>query len=162
YRHALVLLIIVLLPAFSAAAESAPPINCNDPIPAVPPAGNLKFVVKVEPSTTWQPLLGEVKFTIEGVGVSIDNIVTCFRWRKTAVAPADGKVAAGSAWVQSSSIRVVETSPNKITFAATVPSQIPGPETWWQRISGTGGVEHYGTWSTVPIADFRILSSSSL
>ena len=104
-------------------------------------------------------MLGEVKFTIEGVGVSIDNIVTCFRWRKKAATPADDKVTARSAWAQSSLIKVVETSPNNITFAATVPSQIPDQEKWWQRITGTGGVEYYGGWSTVPIADFRVLSS---
>jgi chitodextrinase len=169
YKHAPVLLIIVLLSAFSAAAQSAPQISCNDPIPTAPPADNLKFVVRVEPSTTWQPLGGEIKFTIEGVGVSIGNIVTCFRFRKKGptpvdeqkpATPADEKKPALSEWVQSSLIRVVETNPNKITFAATVPSQIPGEEkSRWKRIFHIGGLEYYGAWSTVPMADFRVLSS---
>ena len=77
-RHALTFLILILVPALPAVAQ-----DCSDPVSSAPPAGNLKYVSAIEPSTTWQPPLGEVKFTIEGTGFKPDNIVVCFRWART-------------------------------------------------------------------------------
>jgi chitodextrinase len=56
---------------------------------------------------------------------------------------------------------VIASDPSKITFAARVPSDIPYPEEWLQKFTHSGEVEHYGSWSTVPVADFRVISSGT-
>ena len=178
WQPAMALFVCVLLPVFSlvanaqtppaapptapppASATKAPVPACGADIPPSLPAGNLQLTVKIEPSTIWQPARGQVKFTIQGTGFSLDasSIITCFRWSQTEKGKAVEQKNTG--WAKSPSLTVIEIGVGKITLAATVPDDIPDPERWWQHVIPTGHRVHSGTWSTVPQADFRVMATS--
>jgi len=69
-RRVAMLFSLIFLPTLTATAQ-----QCSDDVLSVPPAGNLKYIAEIEPSTTWQPSLGEVRFTITGTGFKPDNVV---------------------------------------------------------------------------------------
>ena len=156
--------------ASSKAAKTIAKLDCDDAGAAPIPAGNLKLKLSLDGSTVWQPRNGEVRFTISGTDFEPGNmsLIGCFRWqtagtgtepnaRKTPQAPT--KPLDTSWYTSSYPARVVDVGMHTITFAVTVPAQLPDAAEWWQRLTGGNGGVYTGL-LTVPVAEFRIVASS--
>jgi hypothetical protein len=131
------------------------PVACDDNPSDILPAGNLKLSVALDPTTVWQPRGGDVKFTITGTGFTPENIdiVACFRWKADSTAE----------WHKSPSLRRIDngTVAGAVSFAATVPVDLPAVQSWWlQRLIGYADKGASTGLFLVPIADLRVMAKS--
>ncbi|WP_229743985.1 fibronectin type III domain-containing protein, partial [Aliidongia dinghuensis] len=146
---------------------------CHSKVPDAPPGGNQKFRLAVNQANVgdgaqgqgtslsshgavWQPRGGEITFTItDGNGGPIPpmSIVTCFRWHGA---------KDDNAWMPSSlPLRIVSTGQGSITYAARVPQLPNAPLEWWNRIAAGGHEEDYVGFGMVPLADLRVVATST-
>jgi hypothetical protein len=114
---------------------------------SVRPVGSLQ----IDAATIWQPIGGEVRFTIESPTASLAkaDLRVCFRWRREDRA-ANGRLDIGDDYVASVPVRIVEADTNKIVAAAVVPQLGERPDAW----QGPGTTTGLGI---VPEADMRVL-----
>ena len=113
----------------------------------VRPVGSLQ----IDAATIWQPIGGEVRFTIESPTASLAkaDLRVCFRWRREDRA-ANGRLDIGDDYVASVPVRIVEADTNKIVAAAVIPQLGDRPSAW----QGPGMTTGLGI---VPEADMRVL-----
>lgn len=116
--------------------------------------GNNVPIVSVLPHTTWQPIDGTVKFTVEnraGTAAPL-NVVACFGWRKAGTA-APGTAADG--WYFAP-LRVLQVDPGKVTYGATVPSDLDSDLPTWTFPWSPWPHDGLGF---VPLAQFHVVQS---
>jgi len=131
------------------AADSVMP-GCRSPVwtgATVRPIGS----VQIDPATTWQPVGGEIRFTVESPTASLTkaDLRVCFRWHRED-RTVDGHIDTGDDYMASVSVRIIEANTNKIVAAAVVPKLGERPNAW----QGPGTTTGFGI---VPQADMRVL-----
>jgi hypothetical protein len=114
---------------------------------SVRPVGSLQ----IDSATIWQPIGGEVRFTIESPTASLAkaDLRVCFRWHREDRAT-NGRLDIGDDYVASVPVRIVEADTNRIVAAAVVPQLGERPSAW----QGPGTTTGLGI---VPEADMRVL-----
>lgn len=134
------LLAVVVLCAKAPAAEQ-------------PVAPATQAALEVSRDTRWQPLDGEVAFTLGGLAVAPDKIAVCFRWHKP---DAD---QATSECVPSTSVRrlprATKDNDTDFRFAARVPNLDGGAS----GVPWIAGWRHAGWTGAVPVADMVVHAS---
>jgi len=139
---------VVIATAFSAAAADPP--TCKGELPNTKAYGG---IVNVTAKKSWQPRGGEFAFDIETpTSIPPDTLITvCFGWKE------EGRPTDTKGFTESRPTRIVKLEPDKkiITIAATVPNLPPAPALFRRDAKTALGV--YRGFSTVPVADVRIL-----
>jgi hypothetical protein len=131
------------------AADSVMP-GCRSPAwggASARPIGSLQ----IDPATNWQPVGGEIRFTVESPTTSLTkaDLRVCFRWHRDD-RTADDRIDVGADYVASIPVRIIEANTNKIVAAAAVPELGERPSAW----QGAGTTTGFGI---VPEADMRVL-----
>ena len=151
-------------PATASAAQDSPPLDCQKlQEPASTAPGAAPLVVTVDSASSWRPLGGDVKFTIQGQSFSAATaeVATCFRWKNFA----DSR----NVWRQSPPPKpVVDPNQTGASYLASVPPVL-GDAPWdmLRRLVGltkSQGLARSGASTAlgmVPLADFRVLARPS-
>lgn len=107
--------------------------------------------VHIDPATNWQPVGGEIRFTVESPTASLTkaDLRVCFRWHREDRA-VNAQIDVGDDYVASIPVRIIEANTNKIVAAAVVPDLGDPPDAWQGPGTTTG-------FAIVPEADIRIL-----
>jgi hypothetical protein len=150
-------------PAQGETSQRDQPNTCTLPIAAAIQGGDSRVVIALDPETLWRPRGSEVRFTIEGSGLSVQNVQVCFAWSHPVAVAASAATAPSRFWDYSTSplVRPIPNAEGKIEYGAIVPDLLPVPSWWPRRALGTGLLRFTGLF-IVPIADMQVLATVSV
>jgi hypothetical protein len=122
----------------------------DSPCDPITPSETLKPVVTIDQTSVWRPRGGEVKFTLNGPGVSnVSQVVACYKWSNNRSASNPYRQAA---------VQLVDASKTPdLVYSATVPDLPAAPRDIWSFVFGHFGDGDSTALGLVPLADFRVI-----
>lgn len=116
-----------------------------------------ELVIELDPQTLWRPRGAEVRFTINGSGISVQNVQVCFAW-SYAQGPNASRSDAFHAVRWSPLVRAIGNAEGKILYGAVVPVLPPVPAWWPTRILQRNAITQYTGLFIVPVAYMQVIA----